>query len=438
MPQNLTDITISEVSLVDAPANKGARVMLFKRDFSDDERKELAGTGAALPDGSFPIQNKSDLANAIHAFGRAKDKAKARAHIISRAKTLGASDMIPDNWTKRAIAKDGDGDEGATLFDDTVDANEAHEDASVYAEAMCDEIHEANCALYESIRSILDDDEVEDKQSMLEQTFGQYKDHVSTIVPEGMEKALKAFIAKGNLQKDADDMTKEEFTKAVAEEVAKAVAPLNETIAKLGDENAILKLSDKHKSYMDAADMSDEAKKKFASKSPDERDAHMADNPIGKNYPEHVRKAMAEADAIKKANEEMAKRLAALEGDKQLATLQKRATDAGLPVEFGEVLQKAKAGDGASVDALVEKYAELNKAREAALKAGGIFKEFGTSRGATGDALSQLNAKADELRKSDPKLSHAQAFAKVYGDPANRELAAQEKTQRLSKAATAA
>jgi hypothetical protein len=419
--------------------------MLFKRDgdidkktFNAAERKADAKSGAAEADGSFPIKSAADVKNAVRDWGRAGSKPADKAHIIARARAIGATSALPDNWTKRAIAKDGDGDEGATLFDDTVDANEAHEDASDYAEAMCHEIQEANCALYESIRSILDDDEVEDKQSMLEQTFAQYKDHVSTIVPEGMEKALKAFIAKGNLQKDTDDMTKEEFAKAVADEVAKAVAPLNETIAKLGDENAILKLSDKHKSYMDAADMSDEAKKKFAAKSADERDAHMADNPIGKNYPEHVRKAMAEADAIKKANEEMAKRLAALEGDKQLATLQKRATDAGLPVEFGEVLQKAKAGDGASVDALVEKYAELNKAREAALKAGGIFKEFGTSRGATGDALSQLNAKADELRKSDPKLSHAQAFAKVYSDPANRELAAQEKVQRLNKAATAA
>jgi len=73
---------------------------LEKREFSTAERKERAKSGHALPDGSFPIDNKSDLKNAIRAYGRAKDKAKAKAHIISRAKALGASDLLPENWTK--------------------------------------------------------------------------------------------------------------------------------------------------------------------------------------------------------------------------------------------------------------------------------------------------------------------------------------------------
>ena len=71
---------------------------LTKKEFSEDKRKQLASEGEALPDGSFPIQNVSDLENAIQAFGRAKDKAKAKAHIISRARALGASDKIPESW----------------------------------------------------------------------------------------------------------------------------------------------------------------------------------------------------------------------------------------------------------------------------------------------------------------------------------------------------
>lgn len=71
-----------------------------KREFTSDERSSDASSGAALPDGSYPIENKSDLANAIQAYGRAKDKAKAKAHIISRAKALGAENSLPESWGK--------------------------------------------------------------------------------------------------------------------------------------------------------------------------------------------------------------------------------------------------------------------------------------------------------------------------------------------------
>jgi cell division protein FtsB len=86
---------------------------LGKRDFSDDERKKLAESGAAMSDGSFPITDTQDLKNAIHAFGRAKDKAKAKAHIIARAKALDQTGLLPANWHKEGKGdhKD-DGSEG--------------------------------------------------------------------------------------------------------------------------------------------------------------------------------------------------------------------------------------------------------------------------------------------------------------------------------------
>lgn len=74
------------------------------RDFTKKERDKDAGSGAALPDGSFPIVSKTDLGNAVQAYGRASDKAKAKAHIISRAKDLGATGMLPDSWVGRKAA----------------------------------------------------------------------------------------------------------------------------------------------------------------------------------------------------------------------------------------------------------------------------------------------------------------------------------------------
>ena len=71
-----------------------------KRDFTAEERKKLAEEGKAMPDGSFPIENKEDLKNAIRLVGQAKDKEKAMAFIKKRAKALNAEDMIPESWGK--------------------------------------------------------------------------------------------------------------------------------------------------------------------------------------------------------------------------------------------------------------------------------------------------------------------------------------------------
>ena len=73
-----------------------------KRDYSEERRMDMAEEGMALPDGSYPIANRSDLSNAIQAFGRAKDKEKAKAHIMKRARELEAEDMIPDNWKEKS------------------------------------------------------------------------------------------------------------------------------------------------------------------------------------------------------------------------------------------------------------------------------------------------------------------------------------------------
>lgn len=87
----------------------GERLVELKREFTTEEREELAEEGEALPDGSYPIEDAEDLKNAIQAFGRAKDKAKAKAHIMKRARELGLEEMIPENWMsgeKSAITED--------------------------------------------------------------------------------------------------------------------------------------------------------------------------------------------------------------------------------------------------------------------------------------------------------------------------------------------
>lgn len=68
------------------------------REFSDTTREKLADKGVAMPDGSYPIPDKDALRRAIASFGRAKNAAAVKKHIIRRAKALGATDMLPEDW----------------------------------------------------------------------------------------------------------------------------------------------------------------------------------------------------------------------------------------------------------------------------------------------------------------------------------------------------
>lgn len=88
---------------------KAAKNTLNKRYFSEDERHDLAISGKAMHDGSFPIENEEDLKNAVKAHGRAKDPEAAKKHIISRAKEMGKEDLLPDDWKEKV-----DGNESGT------------------------------------------------------------------------------------------------------------------------------------------------------------------------------------------------------------------------------------------------------------------------------------------------------------------------------------
>lgn len=92
---------LTSIGAVPEGDNPEASIMFWKRKVSTDERERLAERGAALPDGSFPIATTGDLANAIQAYGRAKNKTAAKAHIIRRARALGATDRLPAEWTEK-------------------------------------------------------------------------------------------------------------------------------------------------------------------------------------------------------------------------------------------------------------------------------------------------------------------------------------------------
>ena len=103
-PTNPSPIGDPEKNDINWPVNKSAWGNMFdpldfvKRKFNTKERMHAAEMGHAMPDGSYPINTKDDLSNAIRTFGLGGSDPKVKAHIKRRARALGAEDMIPENW----------------------------------------------------------------------------------------------------------------------------------------------------------------------------------------------------------------------------------------------------------------------------------------------------------------------------------------------------
>ena len=104
--------------LIHQAAQRQNAEQVAKAKYDTDDRKSMAGH-EAMNDGSYPIADRADLGNAIHAVGRGgADHNAIRRHVIARAKALGASSEIPDNWNadgslKGAVAKETEMDDDA-------------------------------------------------------------------------------------------------------------------------------------------------------------------------------------------------------------------------------------------------------------------------------------------------------------------------------------
>ena len=78
---------------------------------SQADRDKAAASGAAMPDGSYPIlscSGENSVDTAIHAVGRGSAGHDAiRKHIITRATSLGCASKIPDSWNSDGSLKAG-------------------------------------------------------------------------------------------------------------------------------------------------------------------------------------------------------------------------------------------------------------------------------------------------------------------------------------------
>lgn len=494
MATKLRQLRINRVAHVDKGAGHGVQIVMskrmealseeaetyLKRDFSADERKTMADSGAAMPGGGYPIANTSDLSNAIQAIGRAKDPAATKRHIIARAKVLGASDKIPADWTgvgkKLTITH---GKDGTVTFvhepepgEKTVGKRERVEDALdllaiakvgddgesliLNADDRNDRVAklwDAGSCLAVSIASIWDDDAVDavEKVALLSKSIEEFTTYTQDLVVDPVGKATASpaggdppmFTAE--LKKAlglAETATDAECTAAVTKSIEggkTAAEALEKAQADATFGQNVAKMSDKHAAFMnkDGAKMPKGGKAAFAAMSSGERDSHIAScNDDGgdgmekrfmANMPEAVKKQLeAGAEAVAK--------VAKLEDDAAMAKITKSLEPLkhiGDPVEKAKLIHTISKSNPAAADAMIAEFERL----DGVIKAGGgtLLTEIGDGRRGVTKASDAINTKAQELIKADSKLTISKARTMVRDQ--NPELAKQESEENGRRAA---
>jgi len=149
------DVEIKELEddLADRIAAAEAEIRI-KRAFSQEERASLAESGVALPDGSFPIVDETDLQNAIQAHGRADDVETAKRHIVKRAQALNLTDLLPDGWLEEA------GDNGDESAEEAAPSVSVEEEKTAEEDVATDEniLLEDDIALMAELAASFSDD----------------------------------------------------------------------------------------------------------------------------------------------------------------------------------------------------------------------------------------------------------------------------------------
>lgn len=432
--------------------------LFYKAKYSADDRKDMAASGEAMSDGSYPIKDADDLDKAIHAVGRGKNNSHAaiRAHIKRRAKAMGLTDKLPEEWTGSEVGKVLDEMLAKAGIDSSIAAETFAErfDDQLMLQKLWDDFWKAQGALQQSIESIVKDDAVSDKAAMIRQSVAEFSGYICQLIPNDITKSLAAGIAAATagapVQSSKGALMPNELKKALGlpetatdADVTKAVADL-----KKASEGKVEKMSDKHTAFMNNKDskMPAGGKDKFQEMSAADRDKHIADNPL--DAEDDVEKSLKSGDAFKAVNGQIVTKKAAgamfdvmkaqdaeivktradiakRDEEAAVSTFKKRADDLGFGEDFGATMRKAYAGDGAA-------QVELEKrvgAMKAQIEASSLFDSIGKNSPKAGSAEAEFMAKVDAIKKADPKLTDAQAYAKAYKDPANSDVRKRMKSE---------
>lgn len=234
-------------------------------------------------------------------------------------------------------------------------------------------------ALNQSIRSILDDEDDEDKRADIEATVDEFKEAVASLVKKDAGEDT-------DLDEDADDVEKGLDEDEDGEEYDDDDDFDTELVGE--DDNA--------------STTSEDGMSKSLT-----QDAPATDEDIMKNLPESVRKRIEDAERVaKEASENIAKMLEE-KAAAEAVTLAKSMLGAvpGDATVLGAALRKMSDAEKAELDRVL-------KAHNAALKTAKVFEAVGDA-GADSDETAAINKRAEDIRKANPSMTREQAIAQA-------------------------
>lgn len=251
--------------------------------------------------------------------------------------------------------------------------------------------------LESSISSIIDDDDVEDKVTLITRSVEEFKTAITAIT------------------KRKGDTTMPEELKKQLDAAQEKVTSLEKTNGELATEVEALKA----KTGVDEAGTCKSCGAKL------KREAEIDKSALPESIQKHMEKLEKENEDNRKAIEKMA------DAELTRTYVAKAASvcSVGKTDELADLLKSI-----AKVDATIaDKVFDVIKSADARIREGGLFKEAGandtTNAGAS--AYDKIVEKAKELRKSQANLTEAQAFTQVYeSDTVLREAYMSERTTR--------
>ncbi len=178
---------LTSIGAVPEGDNPEAAILLYKakRDFPPEARENMAEQGEAMPDGSFPIPDKDALRRAVASFGRADNPAAVRAHIMRRARALGAEDMLPEGWEKST-------DKGMVM----VETVELVKEAEVAVEISGENVPQTEVAATEDGDETSVEKRIADAESEIQKARAERDAALSTLAEEVRKQRTVTFVAK--------------------------------------------------------------------------------------------------------------------------------------------------------------------------------------------------------------------------------------------------
>ncbi len=398
MPTKLKDLKVTKVDFVDAGANPGANIMIYK---NKDGAPPAAGA-----------ENNPDTP------GGKPENAFKRV-LTAVAKALGIDDEKEIDETLGTLAK---GREAESFNDKMQEAARRR---------ITSEIWDICYALEESLCSVIQDDEIpwESKADVMKESLEQFTTTAGDMIPVWASGKVAEKVVKANSPMTPERIAHAKATRATLDEIiAKAEPsqppakdpndpknPVTKTEQTKGEPKDMKidksKLTPEEVAALEAIEkkagiQEDPAATPPAAPATDPVEKGAATDPAAKEQ-EDIYKGLH--PAVKAELESLRKTADRLE-DRELAEIAKKYEIIGKKAEdLVPVFKTLKAAGGTAYDQMIT----VLDASVEAFEKSGIFNEVGKKGSGTADAWTVIEKHADEIQKAAPTLTRTQAIDKA-------------------------